>query len=177
MNYRNRLSKEQKEFIINNIKRNTCKEMNELFYKNYGIKLPPNFVRNFIKYHKISSGVNTRFKKGQLAHNHKPIGSEFISTDGYTFIKVEEPNKWELKQCYLYKKYKGEIPKKHTVLFLDQNKTNFDLDNLCLVEIRDKLVAKNLNLLSEDKELTKVGLLISKLINKTYDEKIYGGQK
>ncbi len=72
------------------------------------------------------------------------------------------------------KKNKGIIPNGYSVIFADGNKENFDIDNLLLVEVKDKLVAKNKHLLFEDRELTKTGLLIAKLINKVSEVKERG---
>ena len=48
------------------------------------------------------TGANkTSFKKGNTPLNHKPVGSERVSVDGYTEIKVSEPNKWRLKHLSL----------------------------------------------------------------------------
>ena len=46
----------------------------------------------------------TTFKKGNIPHNHRPVGSERITKDGYTEIKIKEPNKWQLKHRYIYEK-------------------------------------------------------------------------
>lgn len=114
----------------------------------------------------------TQFKKGNKPHNWLPVGSEWTdSNEGYKWIKVAEPNDWQLKHRYIYEQHYGKIPKGYCVIFLDQDKTNFNLDNLELVRIKDKLTAKNKGLLSTDKEVTKTGIMTAKLINKTYEVK------
>lgn len=163
----NRYTKEEQEFIKNNAIGITTQELTELFNKEFNKNINSSALRSYKKHHKIKSGVNSRFKKGIKPHNWKPVESEFISkNDGYTYIKVEEPNKWIEKQRYLYEKYKGEVPKGYCVIFADQNKENFDLNNLILVKEKDKLTAKNRHLLFNDKELTEVGINIASLINK-----------
>ena len=42
------------------------------------------------------------FAKGNVPPNHRPVGSERISKDGYIEVKVAEPNKWRLKQRVVY---------------------------------------------------------------------------
>lgn len=86
-------------------------------------------------------GANvTSFKKGQLPKNHLPIGTESIdSKDGYTKVKIADPNVWELKHRVIWKERFGEIPDKHTVIFVDGDNTNFNLHNLALVHRRDLL--------------------------------------
>ena len=74
------------------------------------------------------------FKKGDIPSNKKPIGSERIIKDGYTEIKVAEPNKWESpKHRVIWEKVNGKISKGYALVFADGNKQNFGLDNLILV--------------------------------------------
>ena len=73
----------------------------------------------------------TMFKKGQVPINHKEVGSERINVDGYTEVKVAEPNRWKLKHRMLYEHYTGEkLSSNDAVIFLDGNKQNFNIDNL-----------------------------------------------
>ena len=37
------------------------------------------------------------FKNGQMPHNHVPVGTEAMTTDGYLKIKVAEPTLWSGK--------------------------------------------------------------------------------
>lgn len=108
-----------------------------------------------------------QFKKGQKPHNYKPIGSEFIRNDGYIMIKVDE-HKWKQKHRYIYEQHYGKIPKGYSIIFLDQNKTNCNIDNLMLVKKSEKLMTGKYGLLSNNKELTKTGILTMQLIMKTY---------
>lgn len=81
----------------------------------------------------------TSFKKGNRPPNFVEIGTESLDRDGYTKVKIEHPNVWELKHRVIWKERFGEIPDKHAVIFLDGNKQNFDLFNLALVHRRDLL--------------------------------------
>jgi hypothetical protein len=77
-------------------------------------------------------GKETRFKKGQLPHNTKEIGSQRINKDGNIEIKVEI-NKWVSLHSYLYTQ-KHEIPKGHIVVFKENvNKHNFTIEDLELI--------------------------------------------
>lgn len=75
----------------------------------------------------------TQFKKGNIPHNHKPIGSERITKDGYIEIKISEPNKWEQLHRVLWKQSHGEIPYGYCVVFKDGNKKNCVIENLELI--------------------------------------------
>ena len=46
----------------------------------------------------------TWFKKGEIPKNHRPVGSTRITVDGYTEIKIAEPNRWALYHRYLYER-------------------------------------------------------------------------
>ena len=108
----------------------------------------------------------TSFKKGTIPPQYRPVGSERINRDGYLEVKIADPNKWELKHRYIYKKHYGDIPKGHNVIFADTDKTNFNIDNLILVSKSEMLILNRNKLIYEDNELTKVGVNIAKVIDK-----------
>lgn len=109
----------------------------------------------------------TWFKKGQIPKNHKPIGSTRITVDGYTEIKVEEPNKWQIYSRYVYEEAHGEkLKKSDAIIFADGDKTNFDIDNLVKVSRANLLYLNNNKLIFDDPELTKTGVNVSKVAEK-----------
>jgi len=119
---------------------------------------------------------STRFKKGNIPPNHRPVGSTRISRDGYTEVKVAEPKKWRLLHLITWEKAYGKVPKGHVVIFGDGNKQNFDLDNLLLVT-RAQLVRLNQQkLIGASVELTKTGILVADVLNKIGKRK-RGGNK
>ena len=108
------------------------------------------------------------FKKGNKVHNTRPVGSERIDAkDHYLYIKVAEPNKWQLKHRYLYEQKYGKIPKGYNLIFADGDKYNFDLDNLVLVSNAELLIMNKKGLYKKNKKLTKTGSLVAKVIDKT----------
>jgi hypothetical protein len=111
-------------------------------------------------------GEETQFKKGNVPVNHKPVGSERVSVDGYTEIKVAEPNKWKMKHVVIWEEYNGKIPKSNCVIFGDGDKQNIDISNLMLVS-RKQLVRLNQNgLIQGDIELTRTGIIIADVMSK-----------
>ena len=114
----------------------------------------------------MPNNKETRFQKGNIPHGHREVGSERIIRDGYIEIKVAEPNVWDLKHRVIYREHYGEIPGGHNIIFADGNKMNFDIDNLIAVSKSEMLILNNNNLRFEDKELTKVGVNIAKVIDK-----------
>ena len=179
---------EEKEYLALIVKGSTYKEitkkMNDKFEYNfseeqvkgmmYRNKLTTGtggyFKKGSIPWNKGTKGLTkankTSFKKGTIPPNQVPIGTESITKGGYIKVKVGEPNKWKLKQRYIYEQHYGEIPNNYNVIFTDGNKMNFDIDNLIAVSKSEMLILNNNNLRFEDKELTKVGVNVAKVIDK-----------
>lgn len=94
----------------------------------------------------------------------KPIGTESVWKDRIgrvrTKIKVEQPNIWEDKEVYLYKKYnKDSNLKGYVIIHLDNNPYNFDKDNLIKIKKEIFLLMLNNRMLFDDRELNKVSIL------------------
>lgn len=179
---------EEKEYLATIVKGRTYKEitkrMNDKFEYDFSeeqIKgamfrnklitgIGGHFKKNHTPWNKGSKGLTsankTSFKKGMIHINHREVGSERITRDGYIEIKVAEPNKWRLKHRVIYEKHYGEIPKNHAVIFADGDKSNLDIDNLLLVSRQQLLVLNRNNLISEDKEITKTGINIANIMIK-----------
>lgn len=181
-------------FMMEIIPGHTEPEIRDEFYKQFKIKLSESQIKNFKHRYKIKSGTHggrflkgqeahnkgqkvskevyekmapTMFKKGQMPHNHKPVGSERINVDGYVEVKTKEPKTWELKQRVVYREhYKDEIGKDEVVIFLDGNRLNFNPENLRKIN-RAELVRYNQDhLYGDDPEMNEVALNIAKLKTK-----------
>lgn len=168
----------------------TNKEITKMFNEKFNLNQTEKAISAVRKRYEIKSGLNGQFKKGQepwnkgikgiyakgcektwfkkgnTPVNHKPVGSERITVDGYTEIKVAEPNKWRLKQQLIWEKYNGTIPKGYSILFGDGNKRNFDIDNLILVSRQQLLIMNRNKLIQADADLTKTGLIIADIYQK-----------
>ena len=170
------LTDEQHDFFVNACIGRTTKELSKAMYDKFGITLSSEQIRGYKTHHNIKSGVDTRFKKGILNEYNKDklkdVGDTFISKkDGYHYVKLDN-GKWVRKHRYIYEQAHGiKLPSNVSVVFLDGDKNNLDIDNLKAVNMRTKLVAKNKHLFTSDKETTETGLLVSELILKTFDKK------
>lgn len=164
------MDEEKLKYLKKIVKGRTCCEIADMMNDNFKtLYFTPSRIKHYKRRFGLVSGIDSRFKKKQIPHNKKNIGYEFIDTKtGYSYIKTKTG--WKLKHRYLYEKIYGKIPKGYSVIFADQDKNNFDINNLILVNDRDKLVAKNKRLFTSNQELTKTGLLIAKLSNKCYDK-------
>lgn len=125
---------------------------------NKGQKMPPEI------YEKCKG---TMFKKGNTPSNHRPVGSERITKDGYLEIKVAEPNKWRLKHLVVWESFNGPLPKGHAILFLDENKQNYDISNLRLMTRSELLIMNRYGVKGADAETMNTAANLAQLIDKT----------
>ena len=191
-------SKEEEQFLKDNVKGISLKELTEKFNKQFNFNLSESaiesrknklglhsgivggqFQKGHVPFNKGTKGLikpnKTSFKKGNIPANHKPIGSERISKDGYIEIKIQDGqlNKnWQLKHRYIYEKEYGPIPDGSNIILLDGNRQNLELSNLKLVSKAEDLIMNKRQLFTNDKELTTTGTLIAKVIDKTYKMQI-----
>ena len=86
--------------------------------------------------------TKTSFKPGNAAPNKRPIGSTRVTRDGFTEIKIADPNIWDHAQRVLWREHFGDIPDGYVVAFKDGNKRNISIDNLELVS-RAQLIREN----------------------------------
>jgi len=70
------------------------------------------------------------FKLGHTINERKPIGYERITADGYREVKVEQPKRFDLLHRFMWKVWKGPIPKGHVITFKDGDQKNCDIGNL-----------------------------------------------
>ena len=181
----NKWTKEQEQFLKDNVKGISEKELTERFNKHFNLDLNVSTVSKRKSILKLSNEISrkgkkwdewlpkqsqinssrTQFKKGVHPHNYKQIGEERIR-GGYQEIKIDS-NNWKLKQRYIYEKEFGEIPDGCNIVFLDGNKNNLDISNLALVKNGEFLIMKQKRLLSTDKNITKTGSIIANVIYET----------
>ena len=169
----------------------SAREMAELFTKYFNISVSINQMKGVMYRNNISSGKTgrfekgntpynkgkkmskelyekckpTMFKKGHIPKNHREIGSERITKDGYIEIKIADPDVWKLKHRLIYEKCYGEIPAGYSVIFGDGDKQNCNIDNLILVSRSELLLMNRNKLIKNDSVLTKVGVNIAKLLD------------
>ena len=180
---------EEKEYLASIVKGSAYKEITEKMNDKFEYDFSEEQIKGMMYRNKLTTGTGgyfkkgstpwnkglkgymgankTSFKKGTIPPNQVPIGTESITKGGYIKVKVGEPNKWKLKQRYIYEQHYGEIPKDYNVIFADRNIQNFDINNLVLVSKAEMLILNKNKLIFEDKELTKVGINIAKVIDKT----------
>lgn len=91
----------------------------------------------------LESGKDTRFKKGNVSRNVKPMYSVRITKDGLAMMKVREhktdrkPNTYELRSRVVWEQFNGPIPKGCVIRHADGDKLNDQIANLRLLTQRE----------------------------------------
>lgn len=186
--------KGMEEFVRSIAKGKTSRELVEAVNKKYGKDtINHTKMRTYMKNHKITNGIDCRFKKGNVPANkgaqmseeqyktckgtmfkkgHKALntmklGEHTHTTDGYVIKKVQEEGIQRERFKFLHKevweKYNGPIPKGMIVGFLDGNKDNCSIDNLFLIDKATNLRLNQKKLRFNNAELTKTGIKIAEL--------------
>lgn len=108
----------------------------------------------------------TSFKKGNTPPNIKKTGIISRRKDKtgrlYMYMKIAEPNKWQMLHVYIWERKYGKIPKGHCVIFKDKNSLNTRIDNLMLVS-RNELARLNQKYSTIDKSLKETALQVIRL--------------
>lgn len=170
-NYKGIGPAEMARILNDKFKTNYSKQQLKSYYANHNLNsgITGYFEKGHIPFNKGIKGKcaagceKTWFKKGHTPVNHKPVGSERISKDGYIEIKVAEPNKWMLKHRFVWEKENGPLSKGMVIRFLDGNKTNCDIENLAIVSRAEHIEITRNNLHSSNPKVSKVGVNIAKL--------------
>lgn len=108
--------------------------------------------------------VATQFKEGHVPHNHKPVGSERDSRNGYIERKIAEPKTWRAVHVLNWEAVHGPVPKGYVVIFKDRNRLNSDISNLLLVSRAELARMNQRGLISSDPTLTEAGHTAAKII-------------
>lgn len=181
---------EMVQFMMDYIPGHEEKEIREAFNDRFGIILTEGQIGNFKNNYGVKSGTHggcfkkgmipqnkgkkmspevyekvkrTMFRKGNIPPNHREVGTERISKDGYIEVKVAEPNKWELKHRIVWREHYGEIKDGEVIIMIDGNSLNTNIENLRKIT-RAELVRYNQDgLASDNVELNETALLIAKL--------------
>jgi len=97
----------------------------------------------------------------KLAHS-LPNGSEYIPATGYVMLKHNDA--WRFKHIVLWEQAHGKpVPEGHYIIFGDNNKRNFDIENLFCVTAAQSAIRSIMGLQGATPELTAAGVALAKL--------------
>lgn len=176
---------EQVTFLEEHVKGRSVEELREIFNEHFGVSYSYESIRAALKNRSLSSGYDTRFKKGVASYhppkgthsapstefkpgnipvNHRPIGSERVTVDGYIEVKIAEPHRWRMKHVAVWEAARGPVPKGNVLIFADGNRLNPSLENLLLVTRGQLAVLNKRRLLQKDPKSNETALLVANLI-------------
>lgn len=186
-----RYTDEEKRFFKNFVSGHSYKEIQSAFTKAFNWSISINQIKSFISSNNLNTGRTGRFKKGHIPRNkgkkmpenlykkckatmfkkgHIPkdtrkVGAERIDKkDGYIYIKVKEPNFWELKHRFIWEKEHGKIPADSVITFKDNNNQNCNIENLMLVKRSALAVMSRQKLHKYKNEEKETAVLIAEAI-------------
>ena len=185
-------TQEMRDFILENHKGIYSQELADRFNEKFNTNVTAKQISSYKKRYQLHGGLrgnfqkghiphnkgkkiseatyckikNTMFPKGNMPHNHRDVGSERITKDGYIEIKVEEPSKWKLKHIWVWEQHNGPVPKGYAVAMLDRDKQNTDISNLRLIKRSELLIMNRYGLFSEDAELNNTAMNLAMLMDK-----------
>lgn len=195
--YSKQFPKEVVEYILQNYKGTGHKPMADALNKKFGTSYTSRQIAAYYKNHNLNCGLTgrfekghvpankdqkmskeqyekckgTMFKKGNIPNNHRPVGSERVTKDGYIEVKIAEPNKWRLKHVVVWESVNGPLPKGHALLFLDGNKQNTDISNLRLMTRSEMLIMNRYGIKGVDVDTMNTAANLATLIDKTTKRK------
>lgn len=132
---------------------------------------------------RIESGRKD-FRKGRTPDNILPVGSERTNKQGYTLVKVNDNvgergnsqtyhDNWKFKQILIWEQHHGPVPDGYNVIFLDGDKSNFELTNLCCIPTKYMGVLAGNNWYTGDPDITATAIKWCE-INEVIDDVLKG---
>lgn len=185
-----KFNEDQKDFLFSYIPGHYRKEIRDEFNRRFpDTPITVMQVKGFIQRNHLNTGITghfpkghqppnkgkkisadqyekmkaTMFKKGQIPHNKKPVGSTRLNVEGYIEIKVAEPNKYVLEQRYVWEQAHGPIPKDHVLLHRNGVKHDNRLENLMLLSRSELIRLNQSQLYSDNQEINEVAINLAKL--------------
>ena len=139
-------------------------------YSQFGYEISKSQLRQYLSKRKIRYKDYNKNKARKMGLN-KSIGSERIKDDGMIQVKITK-DKWEYKQRLIYKRYHNvKLTSDDYIIFLDQDRTNFSIDNLMKVTRRESSILANQKLFSKKPIVTETGIQAAKLMIKLKDKR------
>lgn len=161
MKTRRQFNLEMHKWLQENAQDFTAKELlvivNEKFNETFTLKQ----LQIYCSHYKIKYKLECKNK----SHSNKPspIGTDAIKSDGMIKVKVGS-KKWMYKQRKIYEDYYNiKLNDDEYIIFLDQDRTNFNIDNLRKISRKESACLASSSLAFKDKNLTEVGLQVVKL--------------
>jgi len=159
MNWKIAFSQEQEEWLKDNYPNLGPARATPLFNEIFGTNRSYDSIRTHCQRKGLRCSKDVISRRGrENAKKYLDIGTVIEDSQGYLHIKIGDKKKkhqnYELLHRHIWEKVNGKVPDDSYLIFLDGNRKNCDLSNLCLIPKSYIAILMKNNLRSEDKELT-----------------------
>ena len=159
-----KLTAEQKKLFLENQYGKSRKEVSNWFKEQLGIEVTESQIKDLRRHLGVVSGLTGRFgengRKGSAVSY--PLYSERWNGTQW-LVKIGQPHVWIPKTRWIWEQHFGNIPKGKSVMFLDGNHNNFDINNLKLIDEFAVKIFGLKKLGDKNSELNKIGIAIAAL--------------
>ncbi len=153
-------SDEQLNFIKECYLKYGTKEATKLFNKKFNMTKSMSQISAIAK--KNGWHVDTSVRENIWANcldRSKEVGSIRKNKSGRFFIKVEGYKKYQEAGRAVWEKHNGKIPKGNVILYLDNDPSNYDINNLAMISRKRLTELQGFGMKSIDAEITKTGIV------------------
>lgn len=161
----------QKKWLLNLLPYHDNKEAIELFKNKFGIELNESILRNMRHNYKVKRVYKQKIRNMKFRDKiRKPLYNETIDNRGIIYVRVAS-RKYQIKTRYVWEQYYGrKLSKDYVVIHLDNDKNNYDINNLALVKKGTLTYCCRKGIELSDKDIIKtidmIRLLDKKIKNK-----------
>lgn len=179
-------TEEEKKWVQNNFDKYTFEELTKKFNIEFGCEIKSHSLSDLCsKRMKLKKTFNRgHYKKGGNTNKNLPVGTE-RKTKNATYVKVHERNEksrnykkstgyrdgWIPKQQKIYEEAHGKIPDGHMVCFLDGDRDNYNLENLCCINRKISAILSRNRWWSNNQNITLTAIKYAELIEKLKERK------
>lgn len=166
-------NQEQISFIKKNVNGNRNKELAQLINDEFDLSITPTQICQWKQTHGVKSKTSlygwrkgkkggVDFKMPSEPKHSKPIGSERRTKRGIIQIKIER-GKWIDKHRYIWEQANGSVPNNHVIIFMNEDKNDFRLENLKCISRRELSYMNKQKYEIYDAESKETAILLSKI--------------
>ncbi|MFC0278118.1 HNH endonuclease signature motif containing protein [Enterococcus devriesei] len=166
-------NQEQIEFINKNVDGIRNKELAQLINDRFSLSITPTQICQWKQTHGVKSRTSLYgWRKGKIGgkdfkmpsepSHGMPVGTERVNKRGITQIKIAR-GKWIDKHRQLWEQANGPIPENHIVVFMNNDKTDFRLENLKCISRRELSYMNKQQYEVYDAESKESAILLSKI--------------
>ncbi len=161
----------QKKWLLNLLPYHDNKEAIELFKNKFDIELNKSILRNMRHNYKVKRVYKQKIRDTRFRDKiKKPLYNEIHSNPKADYVRVDT-RKYQTKSRFIWEQYYGrKIPKDYVVIHLDNDKSNYDINNLALVKKGTLTYCCRKGIELSDKDIIKtigmIRLLDKKIKNK-----------